>query len=70
MNFEFIPGLKSPVGFGLCLGLCCSVPFYCSTIFIDSIWWGVVKKSVIDLLAQQHRQDRMNLFWFLEYEPD
>lgn len=44
MNFEFIPGLKSPVGFGLCLGLCCSVPFYCSTIFIDSIWWGVVKK--------------------------
>lgn len=23
MNFEFIPGLKSPVGFGLCSGLCC-----------------------------------------------
>jgi hypothetical protein len=30
---------------------------------------GRGEKSVIDLLAQQHRQDRMNLFWFLEYEP-
>ena len=25
---------------------------------------GRGEKSVIDLLAQQHRQDRMNLFWF------
>jgi Mg2+ and Co2+ transporter CorA len=23
MNFEFIPGLKSPVGFGLCWVSCC-----------------------------------------------
>ncbi|MFH3733412.1 magnesium transporter, partial [Acinetobacter baumannii] len=30
---------------------------------------GRGEKSVIDLLAQQHRQERMNLFWFLEYEP-
>jgi hypothetical protein len=69
MNFEFIPGLKSPVGFWIMLGV-----MLLSTIFLLYYFYrqhlvGRGEKSVIDLLAQQHRQDRMNLFWFLEYEP-
>ena len=30
---------------------------------------GRGEKSVIDLLAQQHQDQRVNLFWFLNYEP-
>ena len=30
---------------------------------------GRGERSVIDLLAQQHKQRNLNLLWFLDYEP-
>jgi hypothetical protein len=30
---------------------------------------GTGEKSVIDMLAQQHSDQHMSLFWFLDYEP-
>lgn len=30
---------------------------------------GRGERSVIDLLAQQHKGQHVNLLWFLEYEP-
>ena len=30
---------------------------------------GRGEKSVIDLLAQKHPNQRVNLLWFLDYEP-
>ena len=30
---------------------------------------GRGEKSVIDLLAQEHKDQRINLFWFLDSEP-
>ena len=30
---------------------------------------GRGERSVIDLLAQQHKNQHVNLFWFLDYEP-
>jgi len=69
MNFEFIPGLKSPLGFWMMLGvmLLCTVLllFY----FYRQHLVGRCEKSVIELLAQQKRQHNVNLFWFLDYEP-
>ncbi|WP_336165872.1 magnesium transporter CorA family protein [Acinetobacter sp. 161(2023)] len=69
MNFEFIPGLKSPVGFWIMLGAMLISTIFLLYYFYRQHMVGRGEKSVIDLLAQQHRQDRMNLFWFLEYEP-
>ncbi|MFE1633915.1 CorA family divalent cation transporter, partial [Acinetobacter baumannii] len=69
MNFEFIPGLKSPVGFWIMLGVMLLSTILLLYYFYRQHLVGRGEKSVIDLLAQQHRQDRMNLFWFLEYEP-
>ncbi|MBJ9984156.1 magnesium transporter CorA family protein [Acinetobacter sp. S40] len=69
MNFEFIPGLKSPLGFWMMLGvmlLCTVLLLY---YFYRQHLVGRGEKSVIELLAQQKRQHNVNLFWFLEYEP-
>ena len=30
---------------------------------------GRGEKSVIDMLAQQHSDQHMSLFWFIDYEP-
>lgn len=69
MNFEFIPGLKSPLGFWMMLGvmlLCTVLLLY---YFYRQHLVGRGEKSVIKLLAQQKRQHNVNLFWFLDYEP-
>lgn len=69
MNFEFIPGLKSPLGFWMMLGvmlLCTVLLLY---YFYRQHLVGRGEKSVIELLAQQKRQHNVNLFWFLDYEP-
>lgn len=69
MNFEFIPGLKSPIGFWIMLGVMLLSTILLLYYFYRQHLVGRGEKSVIDLLAHQQRQDRMNLFWFLEYEP-
>ena len=69
MNFEFIPGLKSPLGFWMMLGvmlLCTVLLLY---YFYRQHLVGRGEKSVIELLAQQKRQHNVNLLWFLDYEP-
>lgn len=69
MNFEFIPGLKSPVGFWVML----IVMLMCTVLLVIYFYRrhlvGRGEKSVIDMLAQQHHHRGVNLFWFLDYEP-
>jgi len=69
MNFEFIPGLKNPVGFWMML----MVMLLCTVILIVYFYRrhlvGRGERSVIDMLAQQHRNQRVDLLWFLKYEP-
>lgn len=69
MNFEFIPGLKNPVGFWMML----MVMLFCTVILIVYFYRrhlvGRGERSVIDMLAQQHRNQRVDLLWFLNYEP-
>lgn len=69
MNFEFIPGAKSPVGFRSMLMI-----MFISTVLLVYYFYrrhlvGRGERSVIDLLAQQHKNQHVNLFWFLDYEP-
>ncbi|MFZ0022761.1 magnesium transporter CorA family protein [Acinetobacter sp.] len=69
MNFDFIPGAKSPVGFWSMLMI-----MFISTVLLVYYFYrrhlvGRGERSVIDLLAQQHKNQHVNLFWFLDYEP-
>src|SRR5690606_17922415 len=69
MNCEFIPGAKSPVGFWSMLMI-----MFISTVLLVYYFYrrhlvGRGERSVIDLLAQQHKNQHVNLFWFLDYEP-
>lgn len=69
MNFEFIPGLKSPLGFWIML----SAMLVCTVILVIFFYRrhlvGRGERSVIDMLAQQHKGQHVNLLWFLDYEP-
>ena len=69
MNFEFIPGLKNPVGFWIML----IVMLLCTMVLIIYFYrrhlMGRGERSVIDMLAQQHKNQHVNLLWFLDYEP-
>lgn len=69
MNFEFIPGLKSPHGFWMMLVLMVLTTLLLIYYFYQRHLVGRGEKSVIDLLAQQHRDQRVNMFWLLDYEP-
>lgn len=69
MNFEFIPGLKSPEGFWFMLGIMLLCTVFLIIYFYRRHLVGRGEKSVIDMLAQQHYQKGVNLFWFLEIEP-
>ncbi|NNH00497.1 magnesium transporter CorA family protein [Acinetobacter sp. ANC 5414] len=69
MNFEFIPGLKSPTGFWSMLIVMLITTVLLVYYFYRRHLVGRGEKSVIDLLAQQHKDQRVNLFWFLDYEP-
>ena len=69
MNFEFIPGLKSPTGFWIMLGIMLMTTLILLYYFYRSHLVGRGEKSVIDMLAQQHADQHMNLFWFIDYEP-
>ena len=69
MNFEFIPGLKSPTGFWIMLGIMLMTTLILLYYFYRRHLDGRGEKSVIDMLAQQHADQHMNLFWFIDYEP-
>ena len=69
MNFEFIPGLKSPTGFWSMLIVMLMTTALLVYYFYRRHLVGRGERSVIDLLAQQHRDQHVNLFWFLDYEP-
>lgn len=69
MNFEFIPGLKSPTGFWSMLIVMLLTTLLLVYYFYRRHLVGRGEKSVIDLLAQQHQDQHVNLFWFLNYQP-
>ena len=69
MNFEFIPGLKSEQGFWIMLGIMLMTTVLLIYYFYRRHMVGRGEKSVIDMLAQQHEDQQMSLFWFLDYEP-
>lgn len=69
MNFEFIPGLKSPTGFWIMLGIMLMTTLILLYYFYRRHLVGRGEKSVIDMLAQQHADQHMNLFWFIDYKP-
>lgn len=69
MNFEIIPGAKEPMGFWVMMGV-----MFISTLILIVFFYrrhmvGRGESSVMDLLAQQHKDQHVNLFWFLDYEP-
>ena len=69
MNFEFIPGLKNPIGFWIMLSsmLICTIVLL--VYFYRRHLVGRGERSVIDMLAQQHKNQHVNLLWFLDYGP-
>ncbi len=69
MNFEFIPGLKNPVGFWIMLIVMLVCTLLLMIYFYRRHLVGRGERSVIDMLAQQHKDQHVNLFWFLDYEP-
>ena len=69
MNFEFIPGLKSPIGFLSMLLVMLITTVLLVYYFYRRHLVGRGEKSVIDMLAQQHKDQHINLLWFLDYEP-
>ena len=69
MNFEFIPGLKSPTGFWSMLIVMLLTTALLVYYFYRRHLVGRGERSVIDLLAQQHKDQHVNLFWFLDYAP-
>ena len=69
MNFEFIPGLKSPIGFWIMLMVMLLTTTWLILYFYRRHLVGRGEKSVIDMLAQQHQDQHVGLLWFLDYEP-
>jgi Mg2+ and Co2+ transporter CorA len=66
MNFESIPGLKSPMGFWIMLAIMLITTLLLLVYFYRRHLVGRGEKSVIDMLAQQHKDEHINLFWFLD----
>lgn len=69
MNFVFIPGLKSPTGFWVMLAIMFGTTLLLLYYFYRRHLVGRGEKSVIDMLAQQHKDQHMSLFWFLDETP-
>ena len=69
MNFEFIPGLKSPTGFWMMLIVMGITTILLIYYFYRRHLVGLGEKSVIDLLAQQNKDQHINLLWLLDYKP-
>ena len=69
MNFEFIPGLKNPIGFWIMLIVMLLSTAMLILYFYRRHLMGRGERSVIDMLAQQHKNQHVNLLWYLDYEP-
>ena len=69
MNFEILPGSKSPQGFWVMMAVMIITTVALLYYFYRQHLVGRGEKSVIDLLADQHRQRSKNLTWLLDYEP-
>lgn len=69
MNFEVLPGSKSPQGFWVMMAVMITTTVALLYYFYRQHLVGRGERSVIDLLADQHRQRSINLTWLLDYEP-
>ncbi|MBU3847604.1 MAG: magnesium transporter CorA family protein [Candidatus Acinetobacter avistercoris] len=69
MNFELIPGLKDPSGFWIMMAAMLICTIVLIIFFYRRHLVGRGERSVMDMLAQQHKDQHVNLFWFLDYEP-
>lgn len=69
MNFEYIPGLKSPDGFWFMVALMIITTLILLYYFYRQHLVGRGEKSVIDMLAQQNKNQSLNMLWFLDYDP-
>lgn len=69
MNFQAIPGLKNPMGFWVMIVVMLVTTIILIIFFYRRHLVGRGEKSVIDMLAQQHKNQHVNLFWFMDYEP-
>lgn len=68
MNFEFIPGLKSPLGFWLMLGAMVVCTILLIIYFYRRHLVGRGKKSVVDMLSHTSHSSSMNLFSFADIQ--
>lgn len=69
MNFEYIPGLKSVHGFWMMLAVMLITTLLLLYYFYRRHLVGRGEKSVIDMLAQQNKNQSINVLWFLDYDP-
>lgn len=69
MNFQVIPGLANPMGFWIMLLVMLITTIVLIIFFYRRHLVGRGERSVLDMLAQQHKDQHVNLFWFMDYEP-
>lgn len=69
MNFELIPGLKDPMGFWIMVVVMLLTTVILLIFFYRRHLVGRGERSVMDMLAQQHKDQHVNLLWFLDYGP-
>lgn len=69
MNFELIPGLKDPHGFWIMVIVMVVTTLILIVFFYRRHLVGRGERSVMDMLAQQHKDQHVNFLWFLDYEP-
>ena len=69
MNFEVLPGSNSPQGVWVMMADMIITTVALLYYFYRQHLMGRGEKSVIDLLADQHRQRSINLTWLLDDEP-
>ena len=68
MNFEYMPGLTVANGFWLMLAFMLTFTVLLIYLFHRRHLLGHSERSILDLLAQQHRQRNVNLSWLLDYD--
>lgn len=69
MNFQTIPGLNDPRGFWIMLLLMLFTTIILIVFFYRRHLVGRGERSVIDMLAQQHENQHVNLFWLFDDAP-
>ena len=69
MNFHSIPGLSDPRGFWIMLVLMLVTTIILLIFFYRRHLVGRGESSVIDMLAQQHKDQHVNFFWLFDDDP-